>query len=347
LVEDAAVVAWVPVALALAALVVAGAALAVVDAVVGAAAVAVAAGAADSEGDSRQELRGSNRRICHVIISVASGKGGTGKTLVATSLALSLDEGAVQLLDCDVEEPDAHILLRPQFGSHRPVVVPVPRVDEARCTYCRRCSAACVYNAIAVMGKTVLLFPELCHGCGACTYLCPEDAITEESREVGVVEVGRAAGVRFVHGRLAIGEAMPAPVIRAVKARADHAATVIIDAPPGTACPVVEAVRGSDFCLLVTEPTPFGLYDLTLAVALTRDLAVPCGVVINRHGLGDDAVDRYCAEQGLPVLLRIPFDRRIAELYCRGVTLAEGMPEWKRPFRELFEGVRGLVPAGV
>ncbi len=282
-----------------------------------------------------------------MIISVASGKGGTGKTLVATSLALSLDAGAVQLLDCDVEEPDAHILLRPHFGSHRPVVVPVPRVNETLCTYCARCSEGCVFNAIAVMGRSVLVFPELCHGCGACAYLCPEDAIIEEDREVGLVETGRAGKVRFVHGRLAIGEAMPAPVIRAVKARADHRATVIIDAPPGTACPVVETVRGSDFCILVTEPTPFGLYDLTLAVALMRDLAVPCGVIINRDGVGDDAVDRYCAEQGLPVLLRIPFDRRIAELYCRGVTLAEGMPEWRKAFTDLFERVRGLAPVGV
>jgi MinD superfamily P-loop ATPase len=282
-----------------------------------------------------------------VIISVASGKGGTGKTLVATSLALSLQDGAVQLLDCDVEEPDAHILLQPRFGSHCPVTVPVPRVDETRCTYCGSCSDACVYNAIAVMGKAVLVFPELCHACGACAYFCPEDAITEEGREVGVVQAGRAGRMRFVHGRLAIGEAMAGPVIRAVKAWGDPRATVIIDAPPGTACPVVEAVRGSDFCLLVTEPTPFGLHDLTLAVALIRDLAIPCGVVINRDGVGDDAVERYCAEQSLPVLLRIPFDRRIAELYCRGLTLAEGMPEWRAAFRELFEKVRGLAPVGV
>jgi MinD superfamily P-loop ATPase len=282
-----------------------------------------------------------------VVISIASGKGGTGKTLVATSLALSLEEEGVQFLDCDVEEPDAHVLLRPRFGSHRSVTVPVPRVDESRCTYCRDCSEVCVYNAVAVVGKAILLFPELCHGCGACTYLCPEDAITEEAREVGMVDAGRAGKVPFVQGRLNIGEAMPGPVIRAVKARADHRATVIIDAPPGTACPVVEATRGSDFCLLVTEPTHFGLYDLSLAVALMKDLAVPCGVVINRDGVGDDAVDRYCADHDLPVLLRIPFDRRIAELYCRGVPLVEGMPEWRSSFRDLFERVQGLTPVGV
>lgn len=282
-----------------------------------------------------------------MIISVASGKGGTGKTLVATSLALSLEEEPVQLLDCDVEEPDSHILLHPRIDSESPVTVPVPHVDEARCTYCGRCSEACVYNAIAVMGKTVLTFPELCHGCGVCAYVCPEDVISEQKREVGAIRVGRAGQAQFVEGRLAIGEAMPSPVIRAVRARADPDAAVIIDAPPGTACPVVETVRGSDFCLLVTEPTPFGLYDLTLAVALLRDLAVPCGVVINRDGLGDDAVDRYCSEEGLPVLLRIPFERRIAEHYCRGVTLAEGMPEWRAAFRGLFDRVQELVPVGV
>lgn len=282
-----------------------------------------------------------------MILSVASGKGGTGKTLVATSLALSLEgQGQVQLLDCDVEEPDAHILLRPDFERSEPVRVPVPRVDHERCTYCARCSEVCVYNAIAVMGRTVLVFAELCHGCGACSYLCPEDAISEEGREVGVVERGHAGRVRFVHGRLAVGEAMPSPVIRAVKAQADASATVIIDAPPGTACPVAEAVHGSDFCLLVTEPTPFGLHDLALAVELARELAIPCGVVVNRDGTGDGGVERYCAEQGLPVLLRIPFDRRIAELYCRGVTLAAGMPSWRAAFQELFEKARGLVPAG-
>jgi MinD superfamily P-loop ATPase len=282
-----------------------------------------------------------------MIISVASGKGGTGKTLVATSLALSLEKGTVQLLDCDVEEPDAHLLLRPSLDSARPVMLPVPKVDETRCTFCGHCSEVCAFNAIAVMGRTVLLLPELCHGCGACAYLCPEDAITEEGREVGTIEVGMAGNVRFAQGRLAIGEAMPVPVIRAVKALADTSTAVIIDAPPGTGCPVVEAVRGSDFCLLVTEPTPFGLHDLTLAVELMHDLAIPCGVIINRDGLGDDAVERYCAEQGVAVLLRIPFDRRIAELYCRGVTLAEGMPEWKGAFRDLLEKVRELVPAGV
>ena len=281
-----------------------------------------------------------------MILAVASGKGGTGKTLVATSLALSLDgQGQVQLLDCDVEEPNAHILLRPTITSSRPVLVPVPKVDKKKCTYCRLCSEACMFNAIAVGAKTILVFPGLCHGCGVCSYVCPEKAISEEGREVGVVEEGQAGEVRFVHGRLTIGEAMPGPVIRAVKQRADRRITVIVDVPPGNSCPVVEAVRGSDFCLLVTEPTPFGLHDLILAIELTRKLDIPCGVVINRDGSGDAGVERYCAQQHIPILLRIPLDRRIAELYCRGQTLVAGMPFWREPFRELWTGARHLAAA--
>jgi len=282
-----------------------------------------------------------------MILSVASGKGGTGKTLVATSLALSLQgRAAVQLLDCDVEEPNAHILLRPEIESSQPVLVPVPRVDKERCTYCGRCSEVCAYNAIAVASTVVLVFPELCHGCGACSYVCPEEAIIEVKREVGVVESGHVGGIRFVGGRLNVGEAMAGPVIRAVKKLADPEATVILDAPPGTSCPVVETIRGSDFCLLVTEPTPFGLSDLTIAVEVAREINVPCGVVINRDGLGDESVERYCAQEGIPVLMRIPFDRRIAEAYCRGETLAAAMPSWQQGFRELFDRVRGLAAVG-
>lgn len=281
-----------------------------------------------------------------MILSVASGKGGTGKTLVATSLALSLEQGTVQLLDCDVEEPNAHILLRPQIDSPRPVTVPVPAIDTEKCTYCGLCSEACAYNAIAVAGRTVLVFRELCHGCGACSYVCPAGAISEEPRQVGVVESGRAGGVRFVGGRLNVGEAMAVPLIRAVKKLADPKATVILDAPPGTSCPVVETIRGSDFCLLVTEPTPFGLSDLTIAVEVAREVNVPCGVVINRDGPGDEGVERYCAQEGIPVLMRIPFDRRIAEAYCRGETLAAYMPSWQQAFRDLFEAVTRLAAVG-
>jgi MinD superfamily P-loop ATPase len=281
-----------------------------------------------------------------MIISVASGKGGTGKTLVATNLALSLKDAVkVQFLDCDVEEPNAHIFLRPTLDHREPVRIPVPVVNEERCTYCRRCAEVCAYKAIAVVKKKVLIFPQLCHGCGACAYLCPESAISEEGKEIGVVEWGRSDGVDFVHGRLSIGEAMAPPVIRRVKQQIDASRVTIIDVSPGSSCPVVEAIRGSDFCILVTEPTPFGLNDLVLAVEVTRKLSIPCGVVINRAGVGDGKVEEYCAKNDVPLLLNIPLDMRIAGLYSRGELLIEGMPEWRQPFRDLFENIREKVRA--
>jgi len=279
-----------------------------------------------------------------MIISVASGKGGTGKTLVATSLALSLkDRTRVQLLDCDVEEPDAHIFLKPAISRSEVVYIPVPHVDEDKCTRCGRCAEVCEYHAITVLGGHVLAFPQLCHGCGACSYLCPEGAILEEGRNGGVVEWGQSDGIEFVHGKLAIGEAMAPPVIREVKGKASGDCTVVIDAPPGTSCPVVESVRGSDFCLLVTEPTPFGMNDFTLAVETVRELGIPCGVVLNRTGMGDGKIEAYCRKEDIPVLLSIPLDTEIARLYSGGITLVEGIPQWKDGFLGLFEQVQEIV----
>lgn len=276
-----------------------------------------------------------------MIISVASGKGGTGKTLVSTNLAFSLkDKVKVQLLDCDVEEPNAHIFLKPTLDHKEPVCIPVPVVDEEKCTYCRRCAEVCAYKAIAVVKKKVLIFPQLCHGCGACSYLCPDHAISEEGREIGVVEWGQSDGVDFVHGKLSIGEAMAPPVIRSVKQHVDGNSVAIIDVSPGTSCPVVEAIRGSDFCILVTEPTPFGLNDLVLAVEVTKKLTIPCGVVINRAGVGDGKVEEYCTRNNIPLLLTIPLDMGIASLYSSGRLLVEGMPEWQQPFRDLFENIK-------
>lgn len=281
-----------------------------------------------------------------MIISVASGKGGTGKTLVASSLALSLSDGyKVQLLDCDVEEPNVHIFLRLALDQSQPVYVPIPKVDETKCTYCGKCAEVCAYNAIVVLKEKVLVFPELCHGCGACSYLCPESAITEEGREVGVVERGGSGNLELVQGRLAIGEAMAPPVIREAKKYIDPANIAIIDISPGTSCPVVEAVKGSDFCLLVTEPTPFGLNDLSLAVEVVRKLGIPCGVVINRVGVGSEEVEQYCHREGIPILLRIPLDRNIATLYSRGTPLVEGVPRWREEFLRLFQDITSIVVA--
>jgi len=281
-----------------------------------------------------------------MVVSVASGKGGTGKTLVATSLALSLsDNHKVQLLDCDVEEPNANILLRLAINQSHPVHIPIPKVDEAKCTYCGKCAEVCAYKAIAVLKNKVLVFPELCHGCGACSYLCPESAIIEEGREVGIVERGNSGNLELVQGRLAIGEAMAPPIIREAKKYIDPANIVIIDVPPGTSCPVVEAVKGSDFCLLVTEPTPFGLNDLALAVEIVRKLGIPCGVVINRVGVGNQEVEQYCHREGIPILLKIPLDRKIAVLYSKGIPLVEGMPQWREEFLRLFQDIKDIIAA--
>ena len=281
-----------------------------------------------------------------MIVSVASGKGGTGKTLVATSLALSLED-QVQLLDCDVEEPNAHVFLKPNFTKSESVYVRIPRVDEEKCTYCGKCSEVCAYNAIAAMKKKVLVFPELCHGCGACSYLCPEDAISEVGKEVGIVEIGHSDSIQFAHGKLNVGEVMAPPVIRKVKEHANHEGTVIIDVSPGTSCPVVESIRGSDFCLLVTEPTPFGLNDLILAVEVLRKLDIPCGVVLNRVGVGDRKVEEYCLKENIPILLTIPLDNQIAGYYSRGIPLVESIPEWRGRFLELFDRVRGMAKSHV
>ncbi len=279
-----------------------------------------------------------------MIVSVASGKGGTGKTLIATSLAISLkNRVAVQLLDCDVEEPNDHIFLKPTIDKTETVGIPVPVVDEAKCTRCGRCAEVCAFNAIAVLGEYVMTFPQLCHGCGACSYLCPEKAITEENRETGVIETGGVDGIAFVLGRLTVGEAMAPPIIRKVKEKIKNNGIVIIDAPPGTSCPVVESVKGSDFCLLVTEPTPFGLNDLKLAVETMRELDIPCGVVLNRAGNGDETVADYCRLENVPLLMTIPLDMEIARLYSRGVTLAEGLPAWQEKFAGLLEKITEIV----
>jgi MinD superfamily P-loop ATPase len=275
-----------------------------------------------------------------MIISIASGKGGTGKTLVATSLALSLQgKGKVTLLDCDVEEPNDHIFINPRFQCNEPVSLQIPQIDKTKCTLCDKCSSLCAYHAIAKFPKQIMVFPQLCHSCGACGYLCPEKAITEIAREIGIVEYGRAGTIDFVRGELRTGEAMAVPVIKKVKENINSAGIVIIDAPPGTSCPVVESIKDSDFCLLVTEPTPFGLNDLMLAVETANVLNIPVGVIINRAGSDNGRIEAYCVKEDIPILMQIPFDMEIARNYSRGFTLVTGMPDWKIQFQRLISSI--------
>jgi MinD superfamily P-loop ATPase len=281
-----------------------------------------------------------------VIVAVASGKGGTGKTTVAVHLARLLGND-VELLDCDVEAPNDHLFLRPELERTEKVGIPVPEIDPDACNGCGLCSEVCQYNALAVLRSGVLVFPELCHGCGGCRLVCPEDAITEVARPIGEVEIGNANGVRLVQGRLNVGEALAPPVIREVRSRALGDGLVLIDAPPGTSCSMITAVRGADLALLVTEPTPFGLNDLKLAVEALRTLGIPSKVVVNRAGSGDRRVYEYCADEGLEIVLEIPDDRQIAEAYARGCDLLEEVP-WTRPlFRKLVDRIVGAARSGV
>lgn len=277
-----------------------------------------------------------------MILSVASGKGGTGKTTVSTNLALSL-ESEIQFLDCDVEEPNAHLFLKPPIEEIKKITTPVPEVDEKKCTLCGKCGEICQFKAIVVIGKTVLPFHELCHSCGGCVEVCPEKAITETGRELGVIERGHRNGLEFVHGRLRVGEAMSPPLIKEVRSYTRPDTLTIIDAPPGTSCPVIASMNGADFVLLVTEPTPFGLNDLKLAVGAVKVLGIQCGLVINRSDLGDDQVKTYAEQEDLPILMEIPFDRRIAEAYSRGEMLVEVMPEWKERFKALFRRIQEIA----
>jgi MinD superfamily P-loop ATPase len=273
-----------------------------------------------------------------MILTVASGKGGTGKTTVAVNMALSLEN--VQLLDCDVEEPNSHILLHPEIKETEPVYMKVPVVSEELCDYCGKCSKFCAYNALFVAPKTVMVFPELCHSCGGCSLVCPKNAITEKKRQIGVIKKGEAKGVEIVYGELNVGEAMAVPLIRAVKNQMKNNKNVVIDAPPGTACSLVASVHKTDYCILVTEPTPFGLHDLKITVQVLKDLGVPMGVVINRAGLGDKKVYEYCEKEKIPLLMEIPFSKKIAQLYSRGVPFVAEMPEWKEKFLEVRDRIK-------
>jgi len=271
-------------------------------------------------------------------IAIASGKGGTGKTTVSVNLARTMGV-TVQLLDCDVEEPNAHLFLVGDKVKEEIVTIPIPQVDEALCDGCGECSKFCEYSAIITIGKTPLIFPEMCHGCGGCTRVCPPKAISEVGRRIGVVETTRSENITLIGGRLDVGVAMAPPLIRAVKERLQNNMPAVLDAPPGTSCPVIAAIRDADLVLLITEPTPFGLNDLSLAVDMVRELKIPFGVIVNRMGSGDDRVHRYCEKEGITILLEIPDDRKIAESYSRGILMVDALPEYRNLFQRLISKI--------
>jgi len=285
-----------------------------------------------------------------MIVSVASGKGGTGKTTVTAALA-SVWNVPLDTMDLDVEAPNLHLFLNPKIEDCRIANIEIPVVDEARCTHCRICSELCQFKAISDLGRILLIFPDMCHGCGGCIAVCPEKALKPGTRELGEVCWGHTGEQDFFMGRLRIGEAMSPPLMREVKGyrkklREEEDRDLIIDAPPGTSCPAINAVMDSDVICLVTEPTPFGLYDLKLAVEAFRPLGPPMGVVINRYGIGNDAVLDFCSQAGLPVLTKIPFSRRLAEAYSEGRVITQAAPELTPLFIDLAEKLRQLSRAG-
>ena len=280
-------------------------------------------------------------------IAVASGKGGTGKTTIATSLALSLASLAkVRYVDCDVEAPNGHLFLKPEFSESTPAVIRIPLIQTEKCTACGRCVEVCEFHALAKVGKNILVFPQLCHGCGSCTWNCPENAIVEVPNPIGTIERGMTSeNIEFFRGLLTISEPMPTPIIRQLKKEMQPQPNTIniYDAPPGASCSVVETLRGVDFALLVTEPTPFGLHDLKQMLGILSDMNIPSGVVINRDGIGDNSLEETLRESNIPVLLRVPFDRALAENLAAGRTLVEVYPDYQDILRKVYQRITEII----
>ncbi len=279
-------------------------------------------------------------------IAVASGKGGTGKTTIAINLVLSAKNTIY--LDCDVEEPNGHLFLNPDVEKEECINRLLPQINYDRCNFCGECAKVCEYTAITILPNQVLLFEEMCHSCGACAYFCPQNAIKETEKPLGFIREGRIypEGCHFVEGCLNLGEMMASPLISQVKAKVRPDSINILDAPPGTSCPMVETIRQADYCLLVTEPTPFGLNDLRLAVEVLRIVGIPFGLVINKADGIFTAIEEYCQEQQIPILMKLPFDRKLAEGYSRGEAAVRHYPELKSQFQQLLKNIEAKITEG-
>jgi MinD superfamily P-loop ATPase len=269
-------------------------------------------------------------------IAFASGKGGTGKTTISTNIAkLMSEKSSVQFIDCDVEEPNGHLFLKPTIRHSVYVKVFVPRIDEVKCTNCGECSAFCAYKAIASLPNTTLVFPELCHSCGGCKMVCPENAITENLRKVGLIERGSASGIDFIHGKLNVGEAMSSPLIKRIGKYIDENSLVLIDSPPGANCGTLSTLKLADMVVLIAEPTPFGLNDLEIIARMLKAINKPFGVIINRAGIGDEIIENWCKTENVPVWGKIPDDMMIAELCSNGALVVDILVH----IRKIFETI--------
>jgi MinD superfamily P-loop ATPase len=271
-------------------------------------------------------------------IAVASGKGGTGKTTVSLALAMTAGK-EIQLLDCDVEEPNGHLFLELENMVAENVSVPVPLINTDICISCGKCSDLCQFNAIVFFGSPPMVFNELCHSCGGCTKICPVSAIKEVDNIIGTIMIGKSGNIELVQGRLNVGFPMASPVIRQVIQRSDSRKDVIIDSPPGTSCSMIAAVKESDFVILVTEPTPFGLNDLKIAVETIEKLSLPAGVIINRADMGDAGVEKYCEDNNLRILMKIPYSSEVAKICSTGGNLITASPDLKKKFEDLWKFV--------
>lgn len=278
-------------------------------------------------------------------IAIASGKGGTGKTTVSVNLALSLDE-PVNLLDCDVEEPNSKIFLDGKIIEEKTVKTIVPEINLDSCNNCGLCSDFCQFNAIALTKSIPLIFPEMCHNCGGCFKICPQNAIFEKKRSIGKISIFEKENVTLIEGKLNIGVVSTPPLIREVKKKMSTAKVNILDSPPGTTCPVITTINNTDFVVLVTEPTPFGLNDLKLAVDMVRELNIPFGIVINRAGIKYDPIYEYCSNENLSILLEIPYDRKIAEIYSKGEIIVDKLPEYRTIFQKFYSQIVDIIEEG-
>jgi len=278
-------------------------------------------------------------------IAIASGKGGTGKTTLATNLAFMLSQNcSVILADLDVEEPNSGFFIKGTKIQKQKVFRMVPDWDKEKCVLCGNCQRVCKFNAVIKLGEEVLVFNQLCHGCYACSELCPQNALPMKSYEVGKITEFEQHNLHFVEGKLNVGEEQAVPVIKEtinfVMNKFSSDILRIFDAPPGTSCPVIEATKDADYIILITEPTPFGLHDLKLAVEVMRELKKDFGVVINRYGIGNNDVIDYCTNERIPLLGKIPNMKKAAEAYAKGELLCESIPEIKVAMQNIIKNLK-------